>query len=177
MSMPANVESHTDRIERMRRAYDEAHTRFVARLQRVSAELAERTPPDGGWSAAQIGWHVAAVDAAFADLISGVRPTQPLPDDFYERAWSELAAGIPQKFQASRSVVPPADVKRDDVLGALSASARKLDDALRGLTPERGGRFGVTHRIIGTVTLYQVGDWATAHTIRHNAQAKRVLGA
>jgi hypothetical protein len=26
------------------------------------------------------------------------------------------------------------------------------------------------------VTLRQIGDWATAHTIRHNAQAKRVLG-
>jgi hypothetical protein len=44
------------------------------------------------------------------------------------------------------------------------------------LTPDRASRFGVTHRVVGTITLYQVGEWATAHTIRHNAQAKRLLG-
>jgi hypothetical protein len=35
---------------------------------------------------------------------------------------------------------------------------------------------GITHPIVGTITLYQLGDWATAHVIRHNRQAKRVLG-
>jgi hypothetical protein len=29
--------------------------------------------------------------------------------------------------------------------------------------------------ILGQITLYQVGEWATAHVARHNAQAKRRL--
>jgi hypothetical protein len=172
----SQLETHTQRIERMRRAYDEAHRRLVVRLQSVPADVAERVPPDGSWSAAQIGWHVAAVDTAFADLMSGVRPSQPLPADFREHAWSELAMEIPAKLQASGPIVPPAGVRHDDVLNALAASAQKLDEALQSLTPDRASRFGVTHRAVGTITLYQVGEWATAHTIRHNAQAKRLLG-
>jgi hypothetical protein len=29
---------------------------------------------------------------------------------------------------------------------------------------------------VGSITVYQIGDWVTAHVIRHNRQAKRVLG-
>jgi hypothetical protein len=170
------MEAHGDRIERLCRAYEEAHGRFVARLAGVPAARAEAIPPDGGWSAAQIGWHVAAVDAAFADLVSGARPSEPLTEAFRERAWSEVAAAIPRKLEASRAVLPPAAVQQDTALAALAASAGRLQTALRNLTPDRGSQFGVTHRVVGTVTLYQVAEWAAAHTIRHNAQAKKILG-
>lgn len=169
-------ETHAQRIERMRRSYREAHDRLVARLRNAPGDLVERTPADGGWSAARIGWHVATVDRMFAELVSGARPSQPLPDGFRERIWTEVVAGIPQKLEASGSSLPPPDVTRDEALTALAASAQKLDAALEGLAEDRGSRFGVTHRSVGTVSLTQIGDWATAHTIRHNAQAKRVLG-
>ncbi len=122
------MEAHGDRIERLCRAYEEAHGRFVARLAGVPAARAEAIPPDGGWSAAQIGWHVAAVDAAFADLVSGARPSQPLTEAFRERAWSEVAAAIPQKLEASRAVLPPAAVQQDTALAALAASAGQTAD-------------------------------------------------
>ena len=48
----------------MRKAYREAHNRFVARLRDAPEDLAARVPQEGGWSAVQIGWHVAAVDSA-----------------------------------------------------------------------------------------------------------------
>jgi hypothetical protein len=44
------------------------------------------------------------------------------------------------------------------------------------LTVERGARMGVTHPLVGSISLYLVADWATGHIIRHNRQAKRVLG-
>jgi len=28
----------------------------------------------------------------------------------------------------------------------------------------------------GTISLYQIGDWLTAHVARHNAQLKALLG-
>jgi uncharacterized damage-inducible protein DinB len=160
----------------MRRSYREAHDRLVTRLRNAPVDLVERTPDGGGWSAAQIGWHVAIVDRMFAELVSGARPSQPLPVDFRERAWTEVVAGMPQKLEASGSSLPPSEVTRGEALTALAASAEKLDAALEGLAEDRGSRFGVTHKALGTVTLAQIGDWATAHTIRHNAQAKRVLG-
>ena len=170
-------ETHTERIERMRKAYREAHERFVKRLRDAPADAIERVPPDGGWSAAQIGWHVAAVDAQFAGLMSGERPgAQPLADGAAEKAWTEIVAGIPAKLEAGKRVQPPALVRREEVLSELEASSAKLDAALAGLDPDRSATHAITHPIVGTVTLRQIGDWATAHTIRHNAQAKRVLG-
>jgi uncharacterized damage-inducible protein DinB len=169
-------ETHADRIERMRRSYREAHDRLVMRLRSAPDDLVERAPADGGWSAAQIGWHVAIVDGLFADLVSGARPSQALPEDFRERSWPAIVAAMPGTLEASAGSLPPASVTRDAALTALAASSQKLDAALEGLAEDRGSRFGVTHRAVGTVTLAQIGDWATAHTIRHNAQAKRVLG-
>ena len=163
-------ESHAQRIERMRAAYRAAHERFVTRLRTAPTDAVERVPPAGGWSAAQIGWHVAAVDAQFAALVSGELPgAQPLAEGVSERSWGEVVAGM--------RVQPPPDARRDDVLAALAASAAKLDAALAGLDPDRGATYAITHPVVGTVTLRQIGEWAAAHVIRHNAQAKRVLGA
>ena len=63
-----------------------------------------------------------------------------------------------------------------DALAALDLSARRLEEALLALTLERGATLGITHPAVGTIDLYQVGDWAAAHVRRHNAQAERVLG-
>jgi hypothetical protein len=67
-------------------------------------------------------------------------------------------------------------VSKSEAIAALESSATKMARALDTLTPERGGRMGITHAVVGTITLYQLGNWATAHVIRHNRQAKRVLG-
>jgi DinB family protein len=174
--MDAKQAQHLDRVRHLRESFVEANERLVARLRRVDDEAAERVP-EKGWSAAQIGWHVAAVDAQFAGLMSGeLAAAQPLADGVSERPWGEIVAGIPSKLEAGRRVQPPAGVRRDDILAALADAGAKLDAALAALDPDRGATYAITHPVIGTVTLRQIGDWATAHTIRHNAQAKRVLG-
>lgn len=170
------MESHTSLITRSRQTYREAHERFVKRLRDAPEQAVQQKPADGGWSAAQIGWHVATVDGQFADLVSGSRPAQPLPDGAPEPSWAETVANIPSKLEAGKRVQPPPEVSRDEVLGLLAASFEKLDTALAGLDEARGSRHAITHPVIGTITLRQFGEWATAHTIRHNAQAKRTLG-
>lgn len=172
------METHPELIARTRQTYREAHARFVKRLREAPEDAVHRPPADGGWSAAQIGWHVAAVDGQFADIVSGARPAaQPLGRDVAEKPWGEIVAGIPQKIEAGKRVQPPADVRRETVLDMLSESAAKLDAALAALDEQRGAGYAITHPAIGTITLRQFGEWATAHTIRHNQQAKRVLGA
>ena len=172
------MESHHELIARTRRTYREAHERFVKRLREAPEDAVHRAPPDGGWSAAQIGWHVATVDGQFADIMSGARPAaQPLDADKRETPWTDLLSGIPQKLEAGKRVQPPADARREAVLGLLAEAAEKFDAALASLDEQRGAGYAITHPAIGTITLRQFGEWATAHTIRHNAQAKRVLGA
>jgi hypothetical protein len=171
------AETHAQLIARTRQSYREAHERLVKRLREADGEAAHRAPADGGWSAAQIGWHVAAVDASFAGLLSGERPgAQPLPEGAHERSWAEILKGMPARIEAGRRVQPPPDARRDEVLTLLAEASAKLDAALAALDEVRGARYAITHPAIGTVCLRQFGDWATAHTIRHNAQAKRVLG-
>jgi DinB family protein len=168
--------SHDERIARVREAYRAAHERFMTRLRDASDADVHRQPPGGGWSAAQIGWHVAAVDGSFAAVLSGeVAAAKPLPDGAAAKPWAEIVAAMPERLEAGRRVQPPPDARRDDVLAALTASAAKLDAALAGLSEERGTGYAITHPVIGTVALGQVGEWATAHVIRHNAQAKRAL--
>jgi len=170
-------ESHSDRIARARTEYREAHARLVKRITDAPAEAVERAPADGGWSAAQIAWHVAAVDTSFAALVSGENPAaKQLPDGVAERSWPEIVQAMPEKIEAGKRVQPPAGVRRDEALALLSEAAAKLDAALAGLDAERGAGRAITHPALGTITLRQFGDWATGHTIRHNAQAKRVLG-
>ena len=43
------------------------------------------------------------------------------------------------------------------------------------LTAERGAKIGITNPIVGTINLYQVGEWAASHVARHYQQAKRAL--
>src|SRR5438094_9193466 len=103
------MKSHGERIERVRASYREAHTRLVKRLSDAPADAVERAPDGGGWSAAQIGWHVAAVDASFASLVSGERPgAQPLPDGVPEKPWADIVRNMPEKIEAGKRVQPPA---------------------------------------------------------------------
>ena len=168
--------SYGAKTERVRAAYREARARFAARLRGADEEAVHRQPAGGGWSAAQIGWHVAAVDASFAAVISGDVPAaKPLTDGTVARPWPEIAGALPERIEAGKRVQPPADVRREDVLAALDESAVKLDAALAGLTEERAAGYAITHPVLGTVALGAIGEWATAHVARHNAQAKRAL--
>jgi hypothetical protein len=168
---------HYARVRHLRESFAEANERLVARLRRVDHAAAERRP-EGGWSAAQIGWHVAAVTTLFARFLSGEADgVQALPAGFAEREWTGIVDGIPSRLKAARPFEPPARVTRDEAVAALEAAGVRFARALDVLTPERGAGFGISSSIVGgPISLYQVGEWATAHVIRHNRQAKRVLG-
>jgi len=167
---------HRTRLAQLRESFAEANQRLLVRLRDASDEAAER-PADGGWSASQIGWHVAAVTRRFAGLISGDVPTvTPLDPAFRERAWTDVVASIPDRLQAPADFAPSESVRREDAVRAVEEAGRQMALALETLTPERGGRMGIAHPIVGVISVYQIGEWATAHVVRHNRQAKRALG-
>ena len=175
--MDQKSSDHLARVRHLREEFASANERLVKRLRGAEAEAAERAPEGGGWSAAQIGWHVASVNTRFAALIAGDVPAaKPLAEDFVEKPWAAIASEMPAKLQAPSAALPPPVVHTQDAIAALEASAVKMARAFDTLTPERGARIGVTNPLVGTINLYQVGEWAAAHVARHNAQAKRVLG-
>lgn len=156
-------------------ALEEALGRVRARLASADAVVAGRVPEGGGWSAAQIGAHLAAVNGSFASIIDGTfAVAQPPAPGFVERAWQEIGDAMPEKLQAPSRVHPPAGVGRDEALAAFDASGARLVAALRAVDAARA-RWTIDSPVVGRVSLYQVGEWATAHLIRHNRQIKRLL--
>ena len=173
--MDKQQSDHLSRVRHLREAFSSANEHLVAALRDADDRTAERAPA-GGWSAAQVGWHVASVNTRFAALIAGDVPAaKPLPEDFVERPWSQIASAIPDKLEAAAAASPPAKVTRHDVIAALEASAVRMAEALDTLTPERGAKIGVTNPTVGTINLYQVGEWAASHVARHYEQARQAL--
>jgi DinB superfamily len=170
--------AHRARVSHLRESFAEANERLVARLRGADDESARRVPDGGGWSAAQIGWHVARVTTSFAGVMSGERPgAQPVPAGFVERPWPEIAAAVADRLEAPAAFQPPGVVTRMEAIAALEASGMRMARALDSVTPDRGAGHGISSPIVGgAINLYQVGEWATAHVIRHNQQAKQVLG-
>lgn len=169
------ADAHAARIDAIVTALEEALARFRARLASAGADAAARPPEGGGWSAAQVAAHVAAVNGAFASIIDGTfAVAQPPAEGFAERAWQEIGDAMPEKLQAPSRVHPPAAVGRDDALAAIDVSGARLVAALRGVDADRA-RWTMDSPVVGRVSLYQVGEWATAHLIRHNKQMARLL--
>jgi hypothetical protein len=125
---------------------------------------------------AQIAWHVATVNEGFAAIMAEGRGTVPAAAGFVERSWPDIVAAMPPKLEAPRSVRPPEVVDTGEALGRLRESAVRVRAAIAGLTPDRAA-LCLESRIVGTISVYQVAEWATAHAIRHNWQAKRALAA
>jgi hypothetical protein len=174
--MDATQARHLARVRHLRESFAAANERLVARLRAATDEQSARSLA-GGWTPAQIGWHVAAVTSRFAGVISGdMKGAVPLPDGFVETPWEQVAAAIPAQLKAPDALAPPPSATRHDAIAALEAAGMRMARAFDTLTPERGSRLGLTSPIVGTITLYQVGEWATAHIMRHNRQAKGALG-
>ena len=168
------TDSHAVRVAHLAGALDEALGRFIARVERAGPRAAD-APAEGGWSVAQIAWHVATVNESFASIVADGRGVVPAASGFVERDWRDIVAGMPARLEAPRSARPPDVVDPQEALRRLRDSAGRLRAAIAGLTADRGVMC-LHSRIVGTISVYQVAEWATAHAVRHNRQAKRVLG-
>lgn len=170
----ADQTSHEQRISATVDAFEAAMARFIARIEEAPAGVVETPPPDGGWSPVGIVWHVAVTNEAFAGLIDGSVPLANAPtDDFTETPFSEIAAKVPDQLEAPEKFHPPAGLSRYEALLRVRASQERLVTAMRAMPASRG--LWTVKSILGDISVYQVGEWATAHVTRHNAQAKRTI--
>ena len=166
--------THDARIQDLLTRLQATTDRFTTRLENAGPR-AEQAPT--GWTPAQIAVHVAMVNDNLAGVIDGSIPgAAAAPDGFEERVWSDVVSQVPPRNDAPPRYHPPAVVAAADAVMHFRESAARLSQALAGLSPERA-RLCIKNRAVGMITLYQAGDFAIAHMIRHNQQAKRVLGS
>lgn len=155
---------------------DAATGRLRARLASATPDEARLVPEGGGWTGAQVVHHVAGFNQLIAAIVSGAVPAaRAAAPDFQTRPWNDILATLSGRFEAPRQLQPSPEVTRDDALAALDAAGSAVRAAFESLTDERA-TMTMTHPRVGTITLSQAGDWIVAHTIRHNAQLKRVIG-
>ena len=152
--------------------FNAAQSSLVGRLRDLPAEAAEKAPSDGVWSAAQIGWHVALTHDLVASVLLGSNPkatAEAAPANFKE---SFNPSVIPSRVKNPPPLEPPAGVGRDAALEKLRASGQQLTKAMASLTQERGAGYVITLPF-GTLSLFELADFAAGHVNRHVAQVDR----
>ena len=162
-----------DRAATILARFNSAHNDLMWKLKDCAFDAAEQFPQDEGWSAAQIGCHVAMVNDSLAAVLTGEKDmAQPAPADFVE---SFDPRAMPPKLKTPAALEPPEVIGIDAALARLRASGHHMSKAIASLTGERGSRYCVTMPF-GTLSLFELAEFAAAHVARHVAQVQRTVG-
>lgn len=167
--------SHNDRIQNSITNFRSAMDAMIATLERLSDEAAGRQPVDGGWSAAQIGVHVAISNELLAGAITGAVPmATAVPADFVENpnVWSN----VPSKVQTFPQLDPPASPARTEAVSRLRTSVPGVVKAIESLSEDRAKGHCVTFPF-GDLSMYQFADFVGGHVARHSGQIQRAVAA
>ena len=161
-----------DRAATILTRFNAAQRSLVGRLRDLPERVAETAPAADAWTPAQIGWHVALTHDLVAGVLLGSIPlAQPAAAGFKEVFDGST---IPAKARNPPPLEPPAGIGRDSALEKLCASGQQLTKAMASLTPERG--LGYTVALpFGTLSLFELADFAAAHVNRHVAQIDRSI--
>jgi hypothetical protein len=162
-----------DRAATILARFNSAHHDLMWKLRDCAFDAAEHLPAGDGWSAAQIGCHVAITNDFMASVLTGEKPmAQPAPADFRE---SFDPGSVPAKLKTLAILEPPQVIGIDAAIERLRTSAHHMSKAIAGLTPERGTGYCVSLPF-GTLSLFELADFTAAHVIRHAVQVQKVVG-
>jgi hypothetical protein len=158
-----------DRAAAILERFTAAHTYLVSRLRELPPSLAEQAGGEDAWSAAQIASHVAMANDWTASVLLGAAPlAHPVAADFREQLDLQTVTWTTKTFPLE----PPEVVSCDHALEQLRASGHHLSRAIASLSSERGAGYAVTMPI-GTLSLFELAEYAVAHVARHSAQLGR----
>ena len=164
------MSAHSVRIREILDATTAAQARFSAALAGISDSAAQLPGPRDGWSAAEIAMHVAITNEWIAGVLNGeIQSAKPAPPSFRED-WSGIV--IPDRLQTFPALQPPQGVTRQQAVNRLAISDDRVRHAIYDLDPVRA-RYVVIFPF-GTLSLYQVGEFAGMHTNRHMMQLQRL---
>jgi len=164
--------THDDRIRSIDNTFITANGELIAAIERLNDQAATRRPSDGGWSAAQIGYHVALTNEFLSAVMSGgvAEMAVPKPAGFQE-ALATLE--LPAKVKTFPALEPPADTSRADAIAKLTGSAGAFAQALGTVSQERCAGTCIQMPFKAVFSLYEVGEFAVGHVHRHIGQLQR----
>jgi hypothetical protein len=164
------MSAHEARIQTIVEGITAAQQSFSARFATISDDAAIVAAPDNGWSAAEVAMHVAITNEWVADVLSGhIQAAQPAPPNFRED-WSSIV--VAERLKTFPALEPPAGVTKRQASNRLAVADNHLLTAASQLDEGRAQQ--VVKFPFGTLSLYQVGEFAAIHANRHEAQLQRI---
>ena len=163
---------HSQRVTAAAEAAEIATAAYLSFLEAMSDTECLRPLP-GGWTPAQHAGHLALTADVFRGAVlggpacCGVEPFAGM-SDFPDDAWS---MDTPPPAVAPPIIVAPATITKREAAAHLRQSIADLSPVIRSMSAERG-RMAV-RLPWAVVSLYQMTEWASGHTIRHITQVNR----
>lgn len=159
-------EMHDRRVRAAAMSFDAATAAFLSFLSQLPESISDK-PLTGGWSPTGHAWHLALTNDVFSGALIGDGPITPVAgtSDFTDAQWNFAA---PPRVAAPGILLPPADATRADAVASLRASATRLRPLIESLNASRGA---LTVQLPwNRVSVHQMTEWATGHTLRHLSQ-------
>jgi hypothetical protein len=163
---------HAQRVTAAAEAAEIATAACLTFLERMSETECRRALP-GGWTPAQHAGHLAMTADVFRGAIlggpacCGVEPFVGA-SDFPDDGWSMDA---PPPAVAPPIIVAPATITRSEAAAHLRKAIAELSPVIRQMSSDRGCM--AVRLPWAVVSLYQMSEWASGHTIRHITQVNR----
>jgi len=164
-------EIHDLRVRAAAMSLDAATAAFLSFLNQLPESISDQQPA-GGWSPAGHAWHLALTNDVFSGALIGDGPITPVAgtSDFTDAQWSFAA---PPRVAAPGILLPPAGATRADAAARLRDSATRLRPLIEALDASRAT---LTVQLPwNRVSVYQMTEWATGHTLRHLSQVGHEL--
>lgn len=126
----------------------------------------------GGWTPASHVWHVALTNDVFSGVLRGDGPIAATDgrSDFTDTQWTFAS---PPPAVAPGILVPPADATPQTAAERLQDSVARLRPLIARLDPALGTE--TVQLPWGRITVYQMTEWSSGHTLKHLSQIGREL--
>ena len=167
--------NHVHRVTAAATALDAATAAFLSFLNGLP-ETTTLQPLPGGWTPAGHAAHLALTNEVFLSVVKGgagcTGPIAPYEgtSDYADSTWNMDA---PPPAMAPPILIPPAGISRADASAQLRESVASLRPAIATLDPKLS--LYCVRLPWAAVSVYQMCEWASGHTVRHIVQVNREL--
>jgi hypothetical protein len=166
---------HSRRVASAAGALEAATAALASFVDRLDHDVCRRPLP-GGWTPAEHAAHVALTNDVFLSVLTGgagcTGPIAPYrgQSDYSDSTWNMDA---PPPVAAPPILIPPPGIDKVSALAHLHRSGANLRAAMSQLDPELAAC--CVRLPWAAISVYQMCEWASGHTLRHMTQINREL--
>jgi hypothetical protein len=153
---------------------------YEAEIKNLSDELANQPPPNGGWSIAQVIFHIASAEKGIIQYLQKKlqNPTESKPaglKSYYRATLLRYALRSKRKFRAPKALEQPQGTySLSDLMNQWQLSRTELKNIFTSVNAADVNRQLFKHPVVGKISLKQTLGFMTDHAQRHLEQIKNI---